>query len=60
MGKKSKKGRLTLELENGAYITKEEGQGNPDKVDGWMDRWRDGWIDGWIDGWMDMEGWMDG
>ena len=41
MGKKSKKGRLTLELENGAYITKEEGQGDPDKVDGWMDM--EGW-----------------
>ena len=49
MGKKSKKGRLTLELENGAYITKEEGQGDPDKVDGWMDM--EGWrLDGWMDG----------
>ena len=57
MGKKSKKGRLTLELENGAYITKEEGQGDPDKVDGWMDM--EGWkLDGWMDG--QMEGWMDG
>ncbi|XP_033744427.1 nicotinamide phosphoribosyltransferase-like [Pecten maximus] len=28
-GKKSKKGRLTLEFENGHYETKEEGKGNP-------------------------------
>lgn len=32
MGKKSKKGRLTLEMENGQFVTKEEGQGSPDKV----------------------------
>ena len=32
IGKKSKKGRLTLELENEGYITKQEGQGSADKV----------------------------
>ena len=32
MGKKSKKGRLTLEHENGEWVTKQEGTGNPDKV----------------------------
>ncbi len=32
MGKKSKKGILSLELENGQHVTKEEGQGSPDKV----------------------------
>ena len=31
-GKKSKKGRLTLEHENGHWVTKEEGTGDPDKV----------------------------
>ena len=32
MGKKSKKGRLTLEHENGEWVTKQEGTGSPDKV----------------------------
>ena len=32
IGKKSKKGILSLELENGQFVTKEEGQGRPDKV----------------------------
>ena len=32
MGKKSKKGRLTLEQENGEWVTKQEGTGSPDKV----------------------------
>ena len=32
MGKKSKKGRLTLELEDGRYKTKEEGTGDINKV----------------------------
>ena len=32
MGKKSKKGRLTLEMENGQFVTKEEGEGSPEKV----------------------------
>lgn len=32
MGKKSKKGILTLEIENGQYVTKEEGQGSKEKV----------------------------
>jgi nicotinamide phosphoribosyltransferase len=32
LGKKSKKGRLTLELENGKYVTREEGKGDPHKV----------------------------
>ena len=50
MGKKSKKGRLTLELKDGIYVTKEEGQGDPDKVDRWMDRWRHGGMDGWMEG----------
>lgn len=31
MGKKSKKGRLTLEHENGEWVTKQEGTGSPDK-----------------------------
>ncbi|XP_069142407.1 nicotinamide phosphoribosyltransferase-like [Argopecten irradians] len=31
LGKKSKKGRLTLELEDGKYTTVEEGKGNPNK-----------------------------
>lgn len=30
-GKKSKKGRLTLEHENGEWVTTQEGKGNPDK-----------------------------
>ena len=32
MGKKSKKGRLTLEHDNGQWSTTQEGTGNPDKV----------------------------
>jgi len=32
MGKKSKKGRLTLEYENGQWSTTQEGTGDPDKV----------------------------
>lgn len=32
IGKKSKKGMLTLEIENGQYVTKEEGQGIKEKV----------------------------
>ena len=32
-GKKSKKGRLTLEHENGEWKTTQEGTGNPDKVE---------------------------
>lgn len=32
IGKKSKKGRLTLEYENGKYKTVEEGKGDPKKV----------------------------
>lgn len=32
-GKKSKKGRLTLEHENGEWVTTQEGTGNPDKVE---------------------------
>ena len=32
-GKKSKKGRLTLEHENGEWITTQEGTGDPDKVE---------------------------
>lgn len=32
LGKKSKKGRLTLEHENGHWVTKEEGRGDSDKV----------------------------
>lgn len=32
LGKKSKKGRLTLEYENGKYKTVEEGKGDPKKV----------------------------
>ena len=32
MGKKSKKGKLTLEMENDQYVTKEEGEGSPEKV----------------------------
>ncbi|XP_076448009.1 nicotinamide phosphoribosyltransferase-like [Babylonia areolata] len=31
LGKKSKKGRLTLECQEGKYITREEGSGNPEK-----------------------------
>ncbi|XP_065918647.1 nicotinamide phosphoribosyltransferase-like [Dysidea avara] len=31
MGKKSKKGRLTLEYDNGQWLTTQEGTGNPDK-----------------------------
>ena len=31
-GKKSKKGRLTLEMRDGKYVTVEEGAGNPEKV----------------------------
>ena len=31
-GKKSKKGRLSLEIEDGKYVTKEEGTGDPNKV----------------------------
>ena len=31
-GKKSKKGRLSLEVRNGKYVTVEEGQGDPRKV----------------------------
>ena len=31
-GKKSKKGRLSLELQNGVYKTMEEGSGDPKKV----------------------------
>ncbi|WAR25867.1 NAMPT-like protein [Mya arenaria] len=31
LGKKSKKGRLTLELEDGSFVTKEEGTGDPKK-----------------------------
>ena len=31
LGKKSKKGRLTLEYENGKYKTVEEGKGDPKK-----------------------------
>ncbi|XP_078596651.1 nicotinamide phosphoribosyltransferase-like [Branchiostoma floridae x Branchiostoma japonicum] len=30
-GKKSKKGRLTLELQNGKFVTVQEGQGDPEK-----------------------------
>ena len=32
MGKKSKKGILSLEIENGSFVTKQEGQGSPEKV----------------------------
>lgn len=32
IGKKSKKGRLTVEHEKGHWVTKEEGTGNPEKV----------------------------
>lgn len=31
-GKKSKKGRLTLELQNGEFTTVQEGNGDPEKV----------------------------
>ncbi|XP_013415217.1 nicotinamide phosphoribosyltransferase [Lingula anatina] len=31
LGKKSKKGRLSLEVHDGKYVTKEEGQGDPKK-----------------------------
>ena len=31
-GKNSKKGRLSLEIQNGKYVTVEEGQGDPKKV----------------------------
>ena len=31
-GKVSKKGRLTLELEDGQFVTKQEGTGDPEKV----------------------------
>ena len=31
-GKNSKKGRLSLEIEDGKYVTKEEGKGDPRKV----------------------------
>lgn len=36
LGKKSKKGRLTLEIENGQFVTKEEGTGSSDKVQQFM------------------------
>ena len=32
VGKKSKKGKLTLEIENGNFVTKQEGEGDPNKV----------------------------
>lgn len=32
MGKKSKKGRLSLEFEGGKFVTKQEGEGDPQKV----------------------------
>jgi len=32
MGKKSKKGRLTLECDNGQWSTTQEGTGDPNKV----------------------------
>ena len=32
LGKKSKKGHLTLECDNGKYRTVEEGKGDPKKV----------------------------
>ena len=32
LGKKSKRGSLTLEMENEQFLTKEEGKGSPDKV----------------------------
>ena len=31
-GKKSKKGRLSLEIHNGSYVTMEQGSGDPKKV----------------------------
>ena len=31
-GKKSKKGRLSLEIHNGSYVTMEQGTGDPKKV----------------------------
>lgn len=31
-GKNSKKGRLSLEFEDGKYVTKQEGTGDPKKV----------------------------
>ena len=31
-GKNSKKGRLTLELQDGEYVTVQEGKGDPKKV----------------------------
>jgi len=36
MGKKSKKGRLTLEYDNGQWSTTQEGAGDPDKVCVWL------------------------
>ena len=36
MGKKSKKGRLTLEYDNGQWSTTQEGTGDPDKVCVWL------------------------
>ena len=32
LGKKSKKGRLSLEVQNGKFVTLEEGKGDPKKV----------------------------
>ena len=34
LGKKLKKGRLTLEYDNGQWSTTQEGTGDPDKVGG--------------------------
>ena len=31
-GKVSKKGRMTLQLEDGQFVTKQEGKGDPEKV----------------------------
>ena len=31
-GKKSKKGRLSLEIHNGSFVTMEQGSGDPKKV----------------------------
>lgn len=36
LGKKSKKGKLTLEMEDGQFVTKEEGSGSPEKVTSYL------------------------
>lgn len=38
-GKNSKKGKLTLEIENGTYVTRQGGTGNPEKVQTLLINW---------------------